>query len=172
MNKRRGPLSEYGSSLAPQLSHNPRPCNCFSRYTHCLSTAGVGRSHRGELASRQTPKARQRSCRSIFSPRPIFPSNSHAISINSLEHCFLPHCSLPEFCRDFLEPLRQASKRSPATLKILRAIGKEPDKHRLSGYSNSQYAEHIVNPETRAGLQKALINERIGLWSNGVSRQR
>lgn len=33
------PLSEYGRCLPPQLSRNPRPCNCLGSYYHCLSTA-------------------------------------------------------------------------------------------------------------------------------------
>ena len=35
----------------------------------------------------------------ILSPRPAFPSNIHTVCVDSLEHCFLPHGSLPEFCR-------------------------------------------------------------------------
>ncbi len=58
---------------------------------------------------RQGPEVR------ILSPRPTFPSSIHRVSVSSLEHCFLPHCSLPEFCRNSAELLRQASKPSLAS---------------------------------------------------------
>ncbi len=49
---------------------------------------------------------------SILATPTIFPSSIHTVSVNSLEHCFLPHCSLPEYCRDFAGILRQVAEPS------------------------------------------------------------
>ena len=41
-----------------------------------------------------------------------FPSGIHTVSVSSLEHCLLPHCSVPEFYRDFARLLLWSKKNS------------------------------------------------------------